>query len=630
MKSNASHDNINLLGLLQPLLKWWWLLAISALLAGVTSAVYTLRQPRVYSSTTTIMVGTALTDPNPNGNEFSLASQLAAAYVDIANRSTVQNAAKAALGMTWLPDYAATYVPNTQLLEITVVDTIPKRAQAVSQALAEQLVLISPGGQAQNGRQQFIDTQLTQIEKAITETDAEIEQLQSSMAQMFSARQLADAKAQLAALDSKRSSLQDNYSAMYANSSRSATNTVVIVEPASLPSIPLNNDLVRNVVLALLLGAAIAGAGAYLLEFGNNTVSSQHELEELLELPSLGVLPRGNTKAASDLLIATAARSNLSDAYAALRLTVETTLRRQELHTVAITSPTRAERRSDLVANLSIELARSGARVILVDGDLHQPSQQRLFAMPNRFGLATLLADESLHPDELLQATEIPGLSILTSGALPANPAALLGQKRMHDILAQLRHQADFIIFDVPPVNAVVDALLLANEVDGVILTLVAQRTHKQDIERTLEAFRRIDVNVIGTIMCDAGSQAPSKFYGPVEEPVETPVNVPVAAPHASGQIAAYQNGHSAATHGSDPALNGLDSGLDGRLDGGMGHSPAAHRDLSPNASSIMPPIMPPSEPPFEPPPSPPANGVSPFSPKPPTHPIRRNPLTKR
>jgi receptor protein-tyrosine kinase len=411
---------------------------------------------------------------------------------------------------------------------------------------------------------------------------------------------------------------------MYANSSRSATNTVVIVEPASLPSIPLNNDFARNVALALLLGAAIAGAGAYLLEFGNNTVSSQHELEELLELPSLGVLPRGNTKLAADLLIATAARSNLSDAYAALRLTVETTLRRQQLYTVAITSPTRGERRPDLVANLSIELARSGARVILVDADLHQPSQQRLFAMPNRFGLATLLADESLHPDELLQATEIPGLSILTSGALPANPAALLGQKRMHDILAQLRHQADFVIFDVPPVNAVVDALLLANEVDGVILTLVAQRTHKQDIERTLEAFRRIDVNVIGTIMCDAGSQGPSKFYGPVEEPAETPTD----APRPSGQIAAYQNGHSAAANGSDPALTGPDSGLDSRL----GHSPAAHRDLSPTVSPLVSPVEPrPFEtPPFETSSPPPANGVSPFSPKPPTHPIRRNPLTKR
>jgi capsular exopolysaccharide synthesis family protein len=236
----------------------------------------------------------------------------------------------------------------------------------------------------------------------------------------------------------------------------------------------------------------------------------------------------------------------------------------------------------------------------LVDADLHQPSQQRLFALPNRFGLATLLTDDALQAEELLQTTETPGLSVLTSGPLPANPAALLGQKRMHNILTQLRHQADFIIFDIPPVNAAVDALLLANEVDGVILTLVAQRTRKQDIERTLEAFRRIDVEVIGTVMCDTSLQGTTRHFGFQEHPY------PPEAPIPNGQIVSYQNGDGVTTNSSDHPATGQDNGSD--------HGATTN-------GALLPPQ----------PPSLPANGPPPFMPKPPsTQPIRRNPLTRR
>ncbi len=516
MKNRTTSDNLNLLELIQPLLKWWWLLIIAALLAAFSAGYYTLQQPNVYSSTTTIMVGTALSDPNPNSGEFGLASQLAAAYADIASRSTLQEATKTALGLTWLPDYTVRHIPNTQLIEISVVDTIPERAQAVSQALADQLILQTPGGQSEHGRQQFIESQLSQLETAIADTDDEIARLELEMAKMFSARQIADTRAQLAALESKRATLQNNYATMFSNSNRSATNTIVVVEAAHLPTRPLNSDLIRNVLLAAILGAAIAGAGAYVLEYSNNTLKSEQEIQGTLDTLSLGLLPQidSDAKHSADLLSTMAHRSELSDAYAALRLNVQTVLRRQKLQTFAITCPTSEERRPSIAANLCVELARAGARVILIDADLHRPSQQRLFGLPNHFGLATLLSDETLQPEQVLQPTQTRGLFVLTSGPLPANPAALLGQKRMRMILNQLHLHADFVVFDVPPVNAVVDASLVANEVDGVIITVVAEQTRKQDVEQALQTFKRLDVEIIGTIMCNAAMPSASQQYG--------------------------------------------------------------------------------------------------------------------
>ena len=120
-------ESFDLREIVQPLRKWWWLLLAAALLAGVSSTFYLLRQPSLYQSRTTLVVGSFIQDPNPSGNDFYLTQQLAATYADFIQRGAVRQATMAALGMDWLPDYSAD--ANAQLLEITVTDVDPQRAQ---------------------------------------------------------------------------------------------------------------------------------------------------------------------------------------------------------------------------------------------------------------------------------------------------------------------------------------------------------------------------------------------------------------------------------------------------------------------------------------------------------------------
>ena len=103
-----------------------------------------------------------LNDPNPNNSQFYLSQQLAGLYADMALRQPVRTAAMEALSMTWLPDYRVQPIPNTQLLEVTVTDTDPLRAQVVANEIARQLILQGPNASSTEEveRQQFVKLQL--------------------------------------------------------------------------------------------------------------------------------------------------------------------------------------------------------------------------------------------------------------------------------------------------------------------------------------------------------------------------------------------------------------------------------------------------------------------------------------
>ena len=132
-----------------PLRRWWWLILLATLLAGGVSMLVVSQQPSVYRARSTLLIGSAINNPNPSGNDFWLSQQLADTYADIAQRQVIRDAVMETLGLPWLPGYTATTVPNTQLIEIGVTDTIPERAAVVANEITRQLILQTPTSAAE-------------------------------------------------------------------------------------------------------------------------------------------------------------------------------------------------------------------------------------------------------------------------------------------------------------------------------------------------------------------------------------------------------------------------------------------------------------------------------------------------
>jgi len=152
----------------------------------------------------------------------------------------VRNATRQALGLPWLPSYSAAALPNSQVIEITVTDTVPERAQAVASELANQLILRSPTSENSEDieRQLFIQEQLDNLQVQINDTSDEIDRMQALLGDLDSAREISDTQAQIAALQNKSRDLQSNYASLLSSTSGGAVNTITIIDEANLPTQP--------------------------------------------------------------------------------------------------------------------------------------------------------------------------------------------------------------------------------------------------------------------------------------------------------------------------------------------------------------------------------------------------------
>ena len=203
-----------------------------------------------------------------------------------------------------------------------------------------------------------------------------------------------------------------------------------------------------------------------------------------------------------DLITLTNAQSPKAEAYRSLRTNLDFYSLENPLHTLLITSAEPDDDKTTVLANLGVISAQGGKSVILVDADMRRPHLHEIFGTANDQGLATaLISDKAQLP---IFATELPNLSIVPAGPTPTNPADLLASRRMDDIIAQLKEQADVVLFDAPPLIAVTDGALLATKVDGVLLVARAGHTKREFVERAKDILAKVNANLVGSVLTNA------------------------------------------------------------------------------------------------------------------------------
>lgn len=275
-------------------------------------------------------------------------------------------------------------------------------------------------------------------------------------------------------------------------------NNIAIVDAASKPDRRSSPKLLLNMLLSVVLGT-IAGAGlALLLEHVDESIMDPDEVRQRLGISLLGTIPRTEdgepTRALDDR------KSPLFDAYLAVQANLRFVTEHGVPSTLSVTSTRPAEGKSVTALSLATMLARSGRRVVLVDGDMRSPSVHHLLSVGHDRGLSNYLAgDDTI--DNLLIPSERYGFTAMTAGPLPPNAAELLTSDRLTTLLARLLERFDHVVIDSPPVMGLADAPLIGNRVEAVIYVIESHGIRSRQVRTALARLGDSGARVIGAVL---------------------------------------------------------------------------------------------------------------------------------
>lgn len=278
-----------------------------------------------------------------------------------------------------------------------------------------------------------------------------------------------------------------------------ATVRVRTVTPAAVPEFASSPDTRLNVLAGVLAGLALGVLHALLREALDTRVRDVHRVQALTDAPVLGRLA---TAAGGDggLVVADAPRSPQAELFRQLRTNLEFLRIEGEPLSVAVTSALPGEGKSTVAVNLALALAEVCDRVLLVDADLRRPALAGRLGLENSAGLSTVLVGRAAL-DDVVQPWGDGGLSVLTAGAVPPNPAQLLDSGRLGALLAEVESRYDVVVVDTAPVLPVTDALLVSRCTRGTLLVTDSRRLRRHQLVEALRQLGAARTRLLGVVV---------------------------------------------------------------------------------------------------------------------------------
>lgn len=298
-------------------------------------------------------------------------------------------------------------------------------------------------------------------------------------------------------------------------------NNIRIAQRPVLPRNPVSPNVPTNLAGGLLAGLVLGLAAAYGRDQLDRTVKAPEDVERVLGLSFLGLLPvhgdgltsgyssqhrrKGPTldsgvDAIAELLVHEHPASGFAEAARAIRTNILFMSPDRPYRTLLVTSAGPSEGKTTVACCIATAIAQAGRRVALLDCDMRRPRIHRVFGMSNQVGVTTALIEAS-DASALARETTVPNLSIVTTGPLPPNPAEILHSEAFAKLLSKLRDQFDCVVIDSPPVVPVTDAAILSTLADGTILVFRAFKTSRDLASRGARAIHDVGGRLAGAVL---------------------------------------------------------------------------------------------------------------------------------
>ena len=296
-----------------------------------------------------------------------------------------------------------------------------------------------------------------------------------------------------------------------------ATNNISVVDAAKPSRFPHAPSLSRNLLMGLAAGMFLGLCLVFVLEFLDDSIKFPDEVERMLGLPLMGIIPKIKVKRADKsvaLEVHEEPRSTLAEAYRSVRTALQFSTPEGAPKRLLVTSTTRNEGKSTTALALAINFAQLGQRVLLIDGDMRNPSVHKLLGMSNDCGLSNVLSSES-KGEPMILPTTVPNLSVLTAGPVPPNPADLLVGPKLLLLLNETASLGiDYVIVDAPPLLGIADSIVLGNQLQNILFVVQGNRTRTSHIKGALRRLRRVGLLPHGVVITQTPRGGIGEDYG--------------------------------------------------------------------------------------------------------------------
>ena len=477
------------------------LVVTTLILAIVLSALQT---PQFRASARVrVEVGSTDTLDDQTNTSTSVRARNLQNEVEFANSDRVALAAAESFGEAISAGVAASTDSDT--LVFTVVDTSAERAADIANTFAGSYV-----SERTNSATERFTGAADIITERLVSLAAERSELQEQ--RNVEGADLSAISNQIAALDTEEARLRGELNQLDVISQLNTTTSVSVLNAAEAPGGAFSPSWVRNIGLALVAGLVLGLGVALVQESLDNTILSKRSLEKAMDgVPILGMIPtphknRFSTKRERRLI--TSRTGGFTEAFRSLHSSIELGQAGSNIRSILVTSPNASEGKSTVAAHLAIAFARSGASVIVIDADMHNPSQHGLWAVPNEKGLADQLSNLGNAEIVTEEASGEGLISIIPAGSSALPPAELLRSVAAAEFIEKLSYAYDLVIIDSPPLRPVADTLPLARVADATLLVALRGQTDATEVEEAVEMLARAQTRPLGGILNGADEGA--------------------------------------------------------------------------------------------------------------------------
>ena len=263
-------------------------------------------------------------------------------------------------------------------------------------------------------------------------------------------------------------------------------------------------------MLYILIGIGLGIGFALIKNSFNNKLRTIDDLESY-SVPLLSTIPNISSvskkiskdtpgKVNPDMISFYKPLHPISESYRNLRTNIKLSIADKEVKSILVSSPGPAEGKTTITCNLGISYANMGQKTLIIDTDLRKSNVHNAFGLSRKKGLVDYLTND-IPIKDIIKETKQNNLFIISAGGHPPNPSELLNSNKMSKLMSHLREIWDNIIYDSPPIIPVTDSLILANNVDFIIISTMIEKTHRPAVSHALEKFKRVNSEVNGFVM---------------------------------------------------------------------------------------------------------------------------------